>query len=400
MQPPVNIDSNLQSQHIQVFVLKILLKILKLLPGKNQIAKSKLEMILKILVLASSTNKTIHHTCKNHEGTPTGVTVRNTLKLLFSEIEHTEKILNRLLRSLVKREILRGSPIVNSDLLLVEYYGSEEQDINEIRRSQAKNGTTRFHGYATVYINLQGQRYTLAITYVWAKDSLLQVLQRLNRYVISYGVKPSLWIVDRGYYSVEIIKWFQRHQKPFLMPVPKKGLKPDHPNGPSGTRKLYTWNRGNWTRYTIKSKNDSVTCDMAVVVTYPDGPGQYRNPKVYVYACFGIRHLRLKRIYELYKSRFGIETSHRQMHEARAKTASRSPVLRYLFVGIGFVLRNVWIYLHFHVLYIKRQGSRLICFDSLTFIAMLDQLRHCIEQIFPLILETEIEDPARILLIT
>ena len=42
MQPAVNIDDNLQSQHIQVFVLKIL----KLLPGEKQIAKSKLEMIV------------------------------------------------------------------------------------------------------------------------------------------------------------------------------------------------------------------------------------------------------------------------------------------------------------------------------------------------------------------
>ena len=33
MQPAVNIDDNLQNQHIQVFVLKIL----KLLPGEKQI---------------------------------------------------------------------------------------------------------------------------------------------------------------------------------------------------------------------------------------------------------------------------------------------------------------------------------------------------------------------------
>ena len=399
MQPTANINGKLKSQQIQVFVLKILLKILKNLPGDYPIMESKLKMILQILVLASTTKKTIHHTCKNHNGAPTGVTVRNTLKLIFSDIKHTEKILNRLLRSLVNRKILRGSPIVNSDILLVEYYGSEENDINEIRRSQAKNGTTRFHGYATVYINLKGQRYTLAITYVWKQDSLLQVLQRLNRYVISYGVKPSLWIVDRGYYTLEIIKWFQRYQKPFLMPVPQKGRKPNHPKGPSSTRKLYTYTRGDWIRYTIRSRKDSVTCDMAIVVTYPDGRGQYHNPKVYVYACFGLRHLRLKRISELYKSRFGIETSHRQMHEARAKTASKSPVLRYLFVGIGFILRNVWIYLHFHVLYTKRQGARLICFGSLTFTAMLEQLRHSIEEVCPLILETEIEDSTRLLLI-
>ena len=181
---------NLKSDHVQVFVLKILLKILKLIPKDTKIAEAKLEMILRIVVLASAGNKTIHHIRKNHKGTPTGVTVRNTLKLMFSDISLTEEILNRLLSQLVNKKVLRGSPIVNSDVLLVEYYGSEEKDVEEIR------------------------------------------------------------------------------------------------------------------------------------------------------------------------SRFGIETSHRQMHEARARTASRSPVLRYFFVGMGFILRNVWIYLHFHILYKKRQGAR------------------------------------------
>ena len=32
MQPSVNLDANLKSDHVQVFVLKILLKILKLIP--------------------------------------------------------------------------------------------------------------------------------------------------------------------------------------------------------------------------------------------------------------------------------------------------------------------------------------------------------------------------------
>ena len=77
---------NLKSDHVQVFVLKIFLKILKLIPKDTKIAEAKLEMILRIVVLASAGNKTIHHVCKNHKGTPTGVTVRNTLKLMFSDI--------------------------------------------------------------------------------------------------------------------------------------------------------------------------------------------------------------------------------------------------------------------------------------------------------------------------
>ena len=51
----------------------------------------------------------------------------------------------------------------------------------------------------------------------------------------------------------------------------------------------------------------------------------------------------------MYRTRFGIETSYRQMHEARIKTCTRDPRLRLLFVGIALVLRNVWVWLHFQL---------------------------------------------------
>ena len=41
MQPSVNLDANLKSDHVQVFVLKMLLKILKLIPKDTKIAEAK-----------------------------------------------------------------------------------------------------------------------------------------------------------------------------------------------------------------------------------------------------------------------------------------------------------------------------------------------------------------------
>ena len=43
----------------------------------------------------------------------------------------------------------------------------------------------------------------------------------------------------------------------------------------------------------------------------------------------------------MHRTRFGIEASYRQLHEARIKTCTRDP--RLLFVGIALVLRNVWV---------------------------------------------------------
>ena len=43
-----------------------------------------------------------------------------------------------------------------------------------------------------------------------------------------------------------------------------------------------------------------------------------------------------------YKRRFGVESSYRQMNQARLRTSSRSPSLRFLAAGIAFLLRNLW----------------------------------------------------------
>ncbi len=44
----------------------------------------------------------------------------------------------------------------------------------------------------------------------------------------------------------------------------------------------------------------------------------------------------------LSRRRFGIESSYRQLQQARIRT----PKLRLLFVGVALVLRNVWVWLH------------------------------------------------------
>jgi len=53
-----------------------------------------------------------------------------------------------------------------------------------------------------------------------------------------------------------------------------------------------------------------------------------------------------REIRETYRTRFGIETSYRQLNEARIKTCTRDPQLRLLFVGIALVVRNVWVQMH------------------------------------------------------
>ena len=83
---------------------------------------------------------------------------------------------------------------------------------------------------------------------------------------------------------------------------------------------------------------------------------------------------------ETYRKRLGIETSYRQMNQARIRTCTRSPLQRLLFVAIALVLRNAWVWFHLTVL-AKRlaNGHRAMNLAALRFRTLLLHLRRSAE---------------------
>ena len=59
-----------------------------------------------------------------------------------------------------------------------------------------------------------------------------------------------------------------------------------------------------------------------------------------------------------YRQRFGIESSYRQMRQARIYTCTRDPHLRLLFVAVALMLRNLWVWIHATML-AEGRGERL-----------------------------------------
>ncbi|WP_148680756.1 hypothetical protein [Candidatus Nitrososphaera gargensis] len=51
----------------------------------------------------------------------------------------------------------------------------------------------------------------------------------------------------------------------------------------------------------------------------------------------------VERMFDEYRKRFGIESSYRMMKKSRARTSSRSAVLRLLYVLVSFVIQNEWV---------------------------------------------------------
>ncbi len=177
-----------------------------------------------------------------------------------------------------------------------------------------------------------------------------QVLQRLFEILDPLGIKVRVLLLDRGFYSVKVIRALIERQQPFIMPAIKRGKAPTQRGGPTGTYVMAEWNCSAWTSYTMSSTKDGqVDFDLAVVCHNLKGRWGKHKREAWLYAAWGLKRRPLVWIREVYRTRFGIEASYRQVHQAKIKTSSRNPISRLLFVGVALILRNVWVWLHAEV---------------------------------------------------
>jgi putative transposase len=84
-----------------------------------------------------------------------------------------------------------------------------------------------------------------------------------------------------------------------------------------------------------------------------------------VYACWRLPKLSPDAVRQLYRKRFGIETSYRQLGEGLAASCSRNRVYRFLLVASALVLRNLWVWLHWRFLAQRTARGRILCLHRL-----------------------------------
>jgi putative transposase len=337
--------------------------------------------LLHVLFTACSRLCSLSAACWSLATAPSRETIRQaTLKALKAKDDLLRR-LNRALTVEVPRALVRRPQQVAIDLVLIPYHGLPFDTELEIYRSQARSGTSHFHAYATAYVNYRGQRFTLALTTVERGEKLQGVLKRLLRRLSALGVTARLLLLDRGFWSVAVIRYLRRANKPFLMPVVLRGRKPGHADGPSGTRIFAMRKRSGWGRYTVKAA-DGCVARVSICVHCRNYCGQWgrRGRQTLVYAFWGFEASNTRWVRQTYRKRFAIETSYRQMHQGRARTCTRNPLVRLLLVGVALALRNVWVWLHYAVLSTPRRGNCRYNLERLTLRTMLQWLQHQAEE--------------------
>lgn len=340
----------LRDQEVHRLVLELLLDHLGLDMSERQYSEAE---IWEVVLTAAAKQTSIEQVCRTSEAAPCGNTVRGVLEDQL-DLEGMEAKANQMLEEKLPWHLRKRPHRVAIDLVLVPYHGEPQQDPSEVVRSQAKSGTTHFHAYATAFVVERGRRFTLALTFVRSTDALTAILKRLQSRVGELGIQARCWLLDRQFFTVEVIQYLQGRQERFIIPIVIRGKQ----DPPGGSRALVAGKTSHWTTYTMHSpKQGSVSFEVAVVAKNRARRAGKRGRQMLAYAVYGIR-TEPAAIAEIYRRRFGIETSYRQMHQGRARTSSRSPVLRLLYVALALVLRNLWAWLHWAVVAEPRRGGR------------------------------------------
>ena len=319
------------------------------------------EVILSVLFAAAARISSIHETCGRLAKAPCEETFTAALYPQLLDVNLIKRRVNAAFAGHLPRAIRRGKrPLtIAVDLTLIAYYGKHPLDDTQVYRSQAKRGTNSFYAYATAYLVLHGERFTLAVIPVTQSESLKGVLQELLQAVSKMGLKIGLLLLDRGFCSVAVIRYLQQARRPFLMPMVCHGRKADHPLGPSASNVFKAMKKSGWSTHTLEDgKKNKATVSICVKrARYKNKHGQ-RKRETWVYAYWGITPKRVDWVKDTYRRRFGIETSYRQMNQCRIRTTTKKFHVRFLYVAIGLLLRNLWVWLHHVVLSSPRRGFR------------------------------------------
>ncbi|UBF28819.1 ISH3 family transposase [Kovacikia minuta CCNUW1] len=353
--------------------LECLLEHLPLVPEDSSCSA---ESLFEILLRAASRHDSIEHTAQRLQGVPSGNGIRYHLDQL-DDMVALEGQLNGALQSRIPAKIRKRRHRIAIDLHLIPYYGNRtEAAAPYIYRSQAKAGTTTFFAYATVYVICRNKRVTLGIHAVHRQETLVATVTYLLAMLSALKIRVKRLYLDRGFYSVPVIRWLKALNIPFLMPAVIRGKT-------GGTRSLLVGRKSYATRYTLSSANyGSVTCQMRVVCTYYKGFKGKHGIQYALYVAHRVT-IDLHQLHQHYRERFGIETSYRIKNQCRIRTTSKNPVVRLLFVALAFILVNLWVYLLWFFVSQTQRGGRVIHRELFGLKTMLEFLSQAVERHFP-----------------
>lgn len=241
-----------------------------------------------------------------------------------------ERVVNSSFQLAAKRRLFGKYAAVAIDIHEIPYYGEVNNPL--IMGCKHNRGTSYCYKYATIDIVEKNQRFTLkAIPLTPLSNNNEDIVKELLEHAMKH-VHIKYVLVDRGFFSIEVIKLLKAMAIKFIMPASKnkkiKRVIKDNLN-----KKNYFIKD-----YQMGQKKNRVTFNLAV--KYGEQDKEY-----YPFATnFEIKEEKdIKYIAELYRKRWGIETGYRVKNDFLAITTTQRYTIRMLYFMVSVILYNFWL---------------------------------------------------------
>lgn len=334
-------------------------------------------MLMNVLLKAATERISIQAACTILGNVANSNTIREQVNraLPVEELAHQEEAMNAALTQWLPPDIFRERIQIAIDTHDEPFYGTSSQFLAYSSRGKAKAGTTHFIRIGTAYLIWRSVRLTLAVTYVRAADSLLDVLKRLLERLRGLSIRWSVLYLDKGFCSTAIIRFLARCRQQAVIACPIRGKH-------GGIRALCQGRKSFATDYTF---TDGTTVHLALYASRPRHKKGKRRLKWLAYVLVGVGWHPAE-VFAVYRRRFGIECSYRAMRRVKAFTSSRNPALRFFFLSLALLLQNIWLRLRWMVARVPGPGPRRVDPAHFPFQRFICFLAHAIEAAYGIIL--------------
>lgn len=281
--------------------------------------------------------------CNFKNRVPTGRTFRGRIERLEeTQIrEALTKSNDQVLQVAKSYGLFRRKAVVAIDYTRDLFYGNPNAK-NVIGGKQEK-GTTWGYSYASIDVVEAGRRLTLCMMTVNQFTEKAQAVEMLINEAKARGVHVGLVLLDRAFFTIDVITTLLRLKVHFIIPAVK--------NDKVKEAMLNFDKKEPAKRFTLGDQKKSVSFNLVIYPRPPEQLPKVKKLSVYdLYFGFATNLLRSLAselpmfIPSEYRRRWGIETGFRVQDNVQAKTTSRKYVVRLLYHLTSVVLYNVWNY--------------------------------------------------------
>ncbi len=282
---------------------------------------------------------------EGHKDMPSARWLRDMIKTVSKD--NAEKACNEMLRRTVRiagRGGEGGMARAGPMLVAIDKHLIPRHDRNNMLHlvySKIKGGTNRFECYATMQAVAGSINAVLDCVPVTRDCSDVDFVRRFVNTLRKCRVKARLLLMDREFYSTDVMLALNESHSKFLMPAVKNaGIKravTDYHNGRIGAVSRYTMRN---------SKKREVTFTLIIRPSkkYDDADAAVTDRYVVFATSLPARRvmMELSVLPDEYRYRWGIETGYRQVEQVRPRTYSRDHLFRMMMFYVALFVHNMW----------------------------------------------------------